>query len=146
MSLFRSLIVRQTMAALFLLTGLLTHSQEIFACHLMGDQLQFVCCCGQPVADGCEMGGGCGASDRDGAAGCCEVSVAKLPGFQAPSFALSHLLVTLLDGPQPPPGILPSAPNDAGLPSQLLTYPGRFSLPFWFLGTRTYLLTHRWRN
>jgi hypothetical protein len=144
MSLFRSLIVRQAVAALFLLTGLLTHSQEIFACHLMGNQLQFVCCCGQPVAEGCEMGGGCGASGGDGAADCCEVSVAKLPSLQAPSS--SHLLLTLLDGPQPPPGIFPTAPIDITLPKQFLIHPKRHFLSIWFPGTRTYLLTHRLRN
>jgi hypothetical protein len=93
------------------------------------------------------MGGGCGIPDSHSTTDCCEVRVVNLPSFQAPSFTPSHLLVILLDGPQPPPGILPFAPsNTAVLPSQLLTYFQHFPLPSWYLGTRTYLLTHRLRN
>jgi hypothetical protein len=148
MSLFRSLILRQTITAIFLLMGLLTHSQEVFACQLMGNQLQFICCCAQPVVDGCEMGGGCGASASDGyaAADCCEVSVVNVPSFQAPSSASSHLLLTLLDRPQPPPGIFPPVPIDIALSRRFLIHPKHHFRPFWFPGNRTYLLTHRLRN
>lgn len=146
MSLFRSLLLRRMMAVIFLFTGLIAQSQEVFTCQLMGDKPQIVCCCGPPMAAGCEIGGGCIISDGHAATDCCEVNGAKSPSLQVYSPAPSQLLVTLLDGPRPPPGILPPIPIDIAFSRQLLTYSERLSLPAWLLGTRTYLLTHRLRN
>ncbi|ADE14803.1 conserved hypothetical protein [Nitrosococcus halophilus Nc 4] len=146
MSSFRSLLLRRLVAAIFLLMGLITQSQEIFACPFMDDKPRFVCCCGQPVADGCEMKGGCGASESHTGTDCCQVSVAQLAGLHAPSPASSQLLVMLLDGPQPPPGILPPAAIVVALPRLLLTAPPIPPFSSGFPGTRTYLFTRRLRN
>lgn len=105
MGLFRRLIVRQIVTAIFLLMGLFTHAQEVFTCQLMGNQPQFSCCCLQPT-DGCEMGDGCGILEGDNRTDCCEISVVDLPSFQAPSSISPHLLMASLEGPQPPLGIL----------------------------------------
>ncbi|ABA58022.1 hypothetical protein Noc_1538 [Nitrosococcus oceani ATCC 19707] len=146
MRLFRHLRLRQIMVGIFLLMGLGTQSQEIFACSLMDDKPRFVCCCGQPVTDSCEMEGGCGASESHTGTDCCQVSVVQLAGLHAPSPASSQLLAMLLDGPQPPPAILPPATFVVALPRPLLTAPPIPPFSSGFPGTRTYLFTHRLRN
>lgn len=134
-------------AAIFLLTGLTAQSQEVFVCHLTGDKPQLVYYCNPPIVTDCEMGGGWEPLNVQAIADRCKMSAAKLPSLQAAPFPISsHLRVTLLDGPQPPPGILPAIPSDFAFSKQILTYSERFSLPFWLPGTRTYLLTHRLRN
>ena len=130
---------------IFLLMGLSTLSQEIFACPLLDDKPRFVCCCGQPVAESCEMESGCGAPESDTATKCCQSSTAKLAGLHASSSVFSQLLA-MLDGTHPSPVILPPATLVLALPGLLLTALSIPVLSSGLPGTRTYLLTHRLRN
>lgn len=147
MDMFRSRLLCRMAAAILLLTALTAQSQTIFACYLAGDKPQPVHYHHPPAVAGCEMDGGWDTPNGHATADCCEMSAAKLPSLQtAPLPASPHQRMTLLDGPQPPTGILSAVSIDIAFLRHLLAYPGRFSFPSWFPGTRTYLLTRRLRH
>lgn len=137
---------KRAIAVLFLLTGLSSQLQVVFACELMDGPPKPVCCCGEEMSDGYEMGGGCGMYeqlrlDSD----CCEVSVDGLSDVNLGSPTSTVSQVVLQNAPQPPPlahctVISRPQPKFAGI-----------SLPFYhptnrhFAGTEIYLVTKRLR-
>ena len=137
---------RRAVVVLFLLTSLSSQVQVVFACDLMEGQPKPVCCCGDDMANGCKMGGGC---NMDGAMAlnpdCCDVSVDSLSDVSMGGPASASSQVALQNAPQPPPATL----------CTVISRPqpefGCGSLPFYhhsnrhFICTEIYLVTNRLR-
>lgn len=137
---------KHAVVVLFLLTGLSSQFQVVFACDLMGGQPQPVCCCGEEMLDGCEMGGGCGMDENHHLySDCCEVSVDDLSDVSLGGPTSTASQVVLQNAPQPPPLALFTAVS-----KPQLKFGGAF-LPFHYptnrplAGTEIYLVTQRFR-
>jgi len=109
----------------------------------MESQPRTVCCCADPVSDGCQMGGGCkvqeGArSSKD----CCQVLIDKLSDVVAAGTVAPGAQVGMLDPLQLPTLPLPGAAAElrasitARQPVIALSYRD---------ATNTYLITNRLR-
>jgi hypothetical protein len=104
MTFFRSAFIQRTFALLFLLIGLLSQVQLVFACDLMDGKSSTVCCCGNDMSGGCEMGGGCPMGESIQAErGCCDISVDTISNVMMGTSDSAAARVTLLDAPRPPP-------------------------------------------
>jgi len=150
----RNLSFRRSVIALTLFLGLFTQFQMVFACEYKDGKLQFVCCCNEDgkmsmdkdMSMTCDMSGECGASagPPPGGMKCCDVSYQPAPSTTAIAPELHAQQVLLLDAPQPPPLILTSFDLLIFPPSSrtigFLSHP-----PPPLAGTRTYLLTNRFR-
>ncbi|MGH8657493.1 MAG: hypothetical protein ACREV4_03145 [Gammaproteobacteria bacterium] len=141
MSLVRSTTARRLFAALFLLNGLLSQLQTLFACELLEGRPRTVCCCADPVSDGCQMGGGCKVHDGvPSSEDCCQVFIgersdaarAVAPGAQA----------GMLDPLQLPTFSLPSATVELG--ASITTRQPSIA-PSYRKANNTYLITNRLR-
>ena len=137
---------KRAVVALFLLTGLSSQFQVVFACDLMDRQPQPVCCCGEEMSDGCEMGGGCGLDEKHQLnSDCCEVSVDDLSDISLGGPTSTASQVVLQNAPQPPPLALRTAVSNPQF-----KFGGAF-LPFYsttnrhLAGTEIYLVTQRFR-
>lgn len=142
MTRFRHLQFHRLVAVALLLTGLLT--QTLFACELTDDKAQAVCCCGEQVADGCEVGGGCITHDNTlTVADCCQVSVENAADITL-SATISLKSQNKLDAGQPPPPALLSSVIPIKLPAYAVALIR--TVPFLKTsGTNTYLVTNRLR-
>lgn len=145
MSPFRSTLIRRVVAVLFLLTGLVSQMQMVFACELMDGPPRTVCCCGDPITDGCEMGGGCKIHDGVRTnADCCDVSIDRVSDVSAAGAVSPGSKISLLDAPQPPPfGLSSPVPETVPVANVATLAP---TIPSWYSsGTHTYLVTNRLR-
>ena len=120
--------------------------QAAYACDLMGGEAAPVCCCGEQMADGCEMNGRCGGQGPipAGVDECCTIVLE--PGeTEAMASAAPTQRILILDAPQPPPALVDAR-------NFLAVLSGNFVLEKFSpisspraLGGRTYLLTSRIR-
>lgn len=146
MTFFRIALFQRTFALLFLLIGLLSQSQVIFACNLMDGKTSTVCCCGEDMSRGCEMGGGCPMDEVPRTdAGCCEISVATLLDVTmgAPGSAAGQVI--LLDAPRPPPFPVFGATASIRAPRPIALPSSPFRAPVARNGAAVYLVTNRIR-
>ncbi len=83
-------------------------TSNLFACELMGTDLNTTCCCDEVLNAGCSVGGECYTSDNGFMSGCCENQIKIDIGLQDIGVTGSHHAkqVLALDAPQPPPVIL----------------------------------------
>lgn len=140
---FCSLQFRRLVAAALLLTGLLAQTQALFACDLTDSKPQAVCCCGDQVTAGCEIGGGCKTHDDAlTIADCCEVSLENVFDVTLSATVLSSSQNNLNARPPPvalltPVILIVTSANTAAL---------IHTVPFLKTsGTNTYLITNRLR-
>lgn len=128
----------------YLFMGLFSQFQTVFACELMSEKAQYVCCCDELAGTGCKMGGGC--HDQQGSLNtdCCQTSYQQVPSTIAIASESHAQQVVLLEAPQPPPDVLFSL---TALASQnhLPVFFGPTALPPGYPGNRIYLLTRRFR-
>ncbi len=145
MVIFRGQLLRRTIATVFLLTGFFAQVQTVFACEILDGTPRSVCCCGEQMADGCAMGGGCAMPTQSPSTDCCEVSVEKPASLSATGPVTQSHTVMLLDAPQPPLAVLPTpfTPIDPSLDIRSILY--RNTSLVWLAGTQTYLVTSRLR-
>jgi hypothetical protein len=139
-------ILRRVLAALFLLTSLLVPLQALYACEMLdGAPPSTACCCGGEMTGGCAMGGGCSVPSTPSSSDCCNTSLEIPASLDATAPAAPSQAVAVPQAPQLPPA----------LPSPLLAvHPaacGAIAIfpdapATWFAGTRTYLVTQRFRN
>jgi hypothetical protein len=170
MALFRNLTFQRILSLIFLCTALLSHTQILYACELMDGKPKLVCCCEEPMSDGCPMSESCAMQDKSAGSGfareapeggwagiaqhdnadkgrCCDVSQDSLTDdvVMMQSSSTVDFLTLLLDGPQPPPVIdfqeLLSTSQQANL---RLAIPPHEPLLL-SSGKQTYLLTRRLR-
>jgi hypothetical protein len=137
--------LRRLIAGLFLISGLSVQVQTLFACNLMDDGPKTTCCCGEHMADGCAMGGGCGSAPGSMATGCCDVGVELELQDIAVVKTTAAKLITQLDAPQPPPAILITTEFNITQPDNPVVPNHHVYRPSWPSGTRTYLVTGRFR-
>ncbi|MGH8614919.1 MAG: hypothetical protein ACREYF_23565 [Gammaproteobacteria bacterium] len=143
MFLVRSTRVRRVLAVLFLLNGLLPQLQTLFACALMDSQPRTVCCCADPLTDGCQMGGGCTVHDSvRGSEDCCQVLIGKLSDVAAAGAVAPCAQAGILD-PLPLPTL--PLPNVAvELAASTITRQHSIA-PSYRSANNTYLITNRLR-
>ncbi len=134
---------RRIVIAISLFMGLFSQFQTVFACELMSGVAQYICCCDEPGAMGCEKGGAC--HDQSGAGGedCCTVSYQQVLGSIAIAPASHAQQVLLLNAPQPPP--IPVSFDFQNVPPANHATRIANSLPPPVAGIDTYLLTNRFR-
>lgn len=134
----------QFVMASILLVGLLSPFQTVFACELMDGKTQYVCCCDEAgeISKGCAVGDSRQNQLPMAEGDCCEVSYLPAPGSTAIAQQQQAQLL-LLDAPQPPPLPAYFAFQTILTPNGLILYITDSSPPA--IGTRTYLLTNRFR-
>lgn len=143
MSLVRSTTVRRVLAVFFLLNGLLSQVHILFACELMESQPRTVCCCADPVSDGCQMGGGCKGHDGvRSSEDCCQVLIDKVSDVAAAGTVAPGAQAGMLDPLQLPTLPLPSV--SAALRASPTTRQP-IGAPSYRNGNNTYLVTNRLR-
>jgi hypothetical protein len=147
MTFFRSAHLQRTVALLFVLTGLSSQIQVVFACDLMDGKSSTVCCCGDDMSGGCEMGGGCPMEEGiQSGAGCCEISVDTLSDVTMGASGSAAGQVTLLDAPRPPPLPLFNVAAAATFALRFSALPSSpFRAPVTSNGAAVYLVTNRIR-
>lgn len=145
MTFFRSARPQRIVALLFLLTGLLSQVQVVFACDLMGGRPGAVCCCSDDMSEGCDMGGGCPLTEgMPTDAGCCDVSVGTLSEISMGAANFAAAQVTQLEAPRPPPASAYGAIVPLAVPRiRLLSTPPRTPAPS--RSAAVYLVTNRIR-
>ncbi|MEE9158451.1 MAG: hypothetical protein V3U60_08710, partial [Gammaproteobacteria bacterium] len=144
MNILRHKRLRRLIAALFLLTGLVSQTQTLFACDLMDGKTQTVCCCGDEHLDGCTMGGSCTTHNGSSSGGCCDVAFENMPNVAAASPVSLDSPFNLFKASQSTSVVLP----DTIARIAAVAGRARFSAAassFNFGGTQTYLLTSRLR-
>ncbi|VAW90749.1 hypothetical protein MNBD_GAMMA21-1827 [hydrothermal vent metagenome] len=145
-------ILRKSLWLMVLLGSLLTQTQNLYACELMGGDPQATCCCVEDMSKGCPMsidgGAGCEIPDSGMRTGCCDVSTDISVGLADAALTDTHHYKQLLalDVPQPPLALIPIP--DFTIPSsdvfdKFSVY--EFALSERPLGTHTYLITSRFR-
>lgn len=145
MALFRNLTFQRVLSLIFLCTALLSQTQILYACELMDGKPKPVCCCEEPLPDGCPMSESCVMHAKSDEGRCCDVSQDSLTAVvMTHSASTIDLLTLLLDGPQPPPLIdyqelLSASPQAV----QRLAIPPHIPPPS--RGKHIYLLTRRLR-
>lgn len=137
---------------LWLLLGLLLtlgqlQAQVVYACAMLDAVVVGQCCCDEPgdMSRGCTMNSGCQDQAPPGSAAsidCCQVFYQEAPSAKATAPG-SNSQVLLLDAPQPPP--IPVSFDIAQCIQA--SHAPRFTgvLPPRVTGTKTYLLTNRFR-
>lgn len=139
-------MLRRFFTVIFLLSGLYTQTQTLFACDLMGGGPQTTCCCDEQMEKGCPMGGGCQTPPGEAPTGCCDVTVEVEMQDPAVSSSVEVQLVDLLDAAQPPPTILTNTEITLALSGESdRTGFDYHPPPSWLAGTHTYLITQRFR-
>ena len=104
MAIFRNLTFQRVLSLIFLCTALLSQTQLLFACELMGGKPKLVCCCGESMPDACPMSDACAMQENTDQGHCCDVSQDSLTDVvMTHSPSTVDFLTLLLDGPQPPP-------------------------------------------
>lgn len=142
MEFLRTKSLRRLVAIGCLISGLSIQAQTLFACDLMDAPAKTECCCGEHMKDGCAMGGGC---DFAHSGGCCDVTVDVRSQELAATATTAAKRIVGLDAPQPPTAVLIAAEFSTVLPGTT-DRPTLYVLPLsWSSGTRTYLLTNRFR-
>lgn len=144
MSWMRRPIFRRLVAATFLLTGLLTQMQAVYACDLMNSRPSTACCCSTEMADGCALGGGCAQSPAPASPGCCDITLEAPPSLNAAPVAPSHA-VALPDAHQPAPALPSYYSHELTSLQKPHTAVHCDGPPTWLAGTDTYLITLRLR-
>lgn len=143
MSWVRSTTVRRVFAVLFLLNGLLSPLQILFACELMVSQPRTVCCCADPGHDGCPMGGGCKVHDGvPSSEDCCQVLIDNLSDVAASGTVAPGAQAGMLDPLQLPTLPLPRAAAEL---RASITARQPIVAPSYRKANNTYLITNRLR-
>lgn len=143
MFLVRRTSARRVLAALFLLNGLLPQLQTLFACELMDSEPRTVCCCFDPLTDGCQMGGGCKIHDGvRGSEDCCQVLIGKLSDVAAAGAVVPGAQAGMLDPLQLPTLPLPHVAVELGAS---ITTGQPIIAPSYRNANNTYLITKRLR-
>ena len=149
---FRQHPLRKSLWLIVLLGSLLTQTQTLFACELMGGGPATTCCCDEDMSNGCPMSkngaGGCEMPDNGIPTGCCDVSTDISVGLPDVAVADSHHFkqVLALDAPQPPPALIfaTDLSVQVSVHSVKITV-NDFSSSVSSPGTHTYLVTNRFR-
>lgn len=138
-------LLRRLVAAAFLLASLVVQLQVVYACALLDSTpASAECCCDHDAGAGCAMGGSCHPSSPTPGQECCAVSIATPASPEAATRATSVPAVALLNAPQPPPA-LPAAPPARRAAIYRRITAVHYLPPALPAGTRTYLLTQRFR-
>jgi len=146
MNKFRTSVLRQFIAVIFLMSALYTQSQILFACDLMDGSPKTECCCGEDMEDGCPMGGGCDNAAGEIGTGCCDISVNFDVQYSVVTLTLEQQLVTQLNASQPPPSLLTTNETHFALYNEASNRrTSNNSVAFWLPGTHTYFVTNRFR-
>ncbi|WP_152485932.1 hypothetical protein [Methylohalobius crimeensis] len=133
---------RRIVIVLLVLAGLGAPLRTVFACQLMDGRKQYVCCCHEEGH--CKHGGGCPHRKPEGPTGCCDVAHEIADDGLASAPADHVFQVLLLEAPRPPPAA--PTPSIALLQPPPLPNPRwRADPPAWCAGSRTYLVTQRFR-
>lgn len=143
MFLVRSTSARRVLGALFLLNGLLPQLQTLFACELMDSQPRTVCCCADPLTDGCQMGGGCKIHGGvRGSEDCCQILIGKLSDVAAAGAVAPGAQAGILDPLQLPILLLPNVAVEL---RASVTTRQHIVAPSYRNANNTYLITNRLR-
>ena len=146
MNKFRTSVLQQFVAVIFLMSVLYTHAQTLFACDLMDGTPKTECCCDENMEDGCPMGGGCDNAPGEIVTGCCDISVELYVQNSVVTSTLEEQLVTQLNASQPPPSVLTTTETnlDLYIEASNLRHSNN-SVASWLPGTHTYFVTNRFR-
>jgi len=139
-------ILRRALAVILLLTSLFVQLQVAYACELLdGAPLSATCCCGEEMAGGCIVGGGCTAQTMDSSSDCCATSFEAPANMTAAAPVAQSHAIALLDAPQAPSAVplLSLAPCTAAHRTTTISFDQPAA---WLAGTRTYLITQRFRS